>query len=163
MEIIDRPDEQRPSNIASDQYYQMQQQDLTNQLSSTASWFYWIAGLSFINTLLVAFDKGMYFFLGLGITQLVDGIIIALFGQYHFSGYIINTLITGLFVFFGVMFVRRNQWALITGMILYGFDSIIFLMTASWLAFAFHLFVLYKLRNGYITLRDALKEKPVNL
>ncbi|MCK4829211.1 hypothetical protein KA005_76515, partial [bacterium] len=44
------------------------------QLKSGANWFFWIAGLSLVNTIVFLFDGSIYFVVGLGITQIVDGI-----------------------------------------------------------------------------------------
>ena len=43
-----------------------------------ANWFFWIAGLSVINSLIITFGGEMSFVIGLGITQFIDGISIAL-------------------------------------------------------------------------------------
>ncbi|MBI4332353.1 MAG: hypothetical protein HY673_13855 [Chloroflexi bacterium] len=45
---------------------------LENRFKGGASWFYWIAGLSMLNTLFVIIGAGWTFFIGLGITQVVD-------------------------------------------------------------------------------------------
>jgi hypothetical protein len=37
-----------------------------------AKWFYWIAGLSLVNSLVVVFGGNFHFVLGLGITSVVD-------------------------------------------------------------------------------------------
>ena len=47
---------------------------LLAQLRSGANWFYWIAGLSVVNSLIFAFGGKVSFIAGLGLTQIVDGI-----------------------------------------------------------------------------------------
>ena len=42
---------------------------LEKQVERGASWFYWIAGLSLVNSILSLTDSGWMFFFGLGITQ----------------------------------------------------------------------------------------------
>lgn len=39
-----------------------------------ANWFYWIAGLSIINTLIIFFNGDVNFIVGLGLTQIIDAI-----------------------------------------------------------------------------------------
>ena len=43
---------------------------------SGANWFYWIAGLSLVNTILLYTGSEWVFVVGLGVTQLIDGIAI---------------------------------------------------------------------------------------
>src|SRR5438270_4545311 len=42
------------------------------QLRSGANWFYWIAGLSLLNTIIFMAGSDWHFVAGLGITQLID-------------------------------------------------------------------------------------------
>ena len=44
---------------------------------SGASWFYWIAGLSIVNSLVVHLQGQWAFVIGLGITQIIDAVAIA--------------------------------------------------------------------------------------
>ena len=46
----------------------------TKVFHSGANWFFWIAGLSVVNSLAAFFDVEWGFIIGLGITQIVDGI-----------------------------------------------------------------------------------------
>src|SRR5688572_28411552 len=48
------------------------QQHLEMRLKSGASWFYWIAGLSIINSIAALSGAGWGFIVGLGVTQIVD-------------------------------------------------------------------------------------------
>ena len=42
---------------------------------SRAAWFYWLAGLSVVNSVLLHMGAGIQFIFGLGFTSLVDGIV----------------------------------------------------------------------------------------
>ena len=44
------------------------------QMKSGANWFYWIAGLSLVNSAIYAFGGDISFILGLAATQMVEGI-----------------------------------------------------------------------------------------
>ncbi|MGI8656220.1 MAG: hypothetical protein ACR2LC_13505 [Pyrinomonadaceae bacterium] len=48
------------------------------QALSGANWFFWIAALSMINSVVLLMNGQWNFLAGLGITQLIDGIAIAL-------------------------------------------------------------------------------------
>src|SRR5574340_77246 len=47
--------------------------DLMARHLNGANWFYWIAGLSVVNSVIVLFGGAWYFLVGLGATQFVDG------------------------------------------------------------------------------------------
>lgn len=67
-------------------------------IRSSAHWFFWIAGLSIINTLITAFSSSEISFLaGLGITQLINGLITGLYGENNMLVAVINLLIAGIF------------------------------------------------------------------
>jgi hypothetical protein len=139
------------------EYQRLAQQDVKEQLLSTAKWFYIIAALSVINTFLMVYSKDMAFSFGLGITQIVDGAILEIFGEYNAVGWIVNILITGTFVLLGYLFTKGHTWALILGMIFYTIDGAIFGIFQIWIPLAIHLFVLYKLYTGFEKLKDARK------
>lgn len=118
------------------------------RLKSGASWFYWIAGLSLINSISAFSGSSWRFIVGLGVTQAFDG----LAGEFGSAGkaivLLLDLLAAGIFILFGVFANKRHQWAFIVGMILFGLDGLIFLLVQDWLGVAFHVFVLYCLFRG---------------
>jgi hypothetical protein len=111
---------------------------LALQVKSGASWFYWIAGLSLINTLAAIFQGGFGFVMGLGITQVLDAI-----GQQTGSGgrafaLTLNAAALALFVGFGWLANQRRTWAFAVGLVLYLLDGLIFVLGQQWLAVGFH-------------------------
>jgi hypothetical protein len=139
------------------EYQRLAQQDVKEQLLSTAKWFYIIAALSVINTFLTIYNKDSAFSFGLGITQMVDGVILEILGEYSVVGWCVNILITGSFVLLGYLFTKGHTWALVAGMIFYTLDGAIFGIFQLWIPLAIHLFVLYKLYTGFEKLKDARK------
>jgi hypothetical protein len=129
---------------------------LQTQHKSGATWFYWIAGLSVINSIVVLVGSQWSFIVGLGITQLVDGIALGVAQQasaqsgliLKIMGFIFDLLIAGLFVFFGAFATRRHMWAYVVGMVLYAFDGLIFLIVKDFLSIGFHIFALVCIYNG---------------
>src|SRR5437867_3953001 len=98
------------------------------QLKSGASWFYWIAGLSLVNSVVAFTGSGWSFILGLGITQVID-----VFGQSLESGgklvmLILDVVAAGVFILFGVFAHKRHTWAFVVGMLLYALDGLIYLL-----------------------------------
>jgi hypothetical protein len=154
------PDQQQISRM-------MQTSELQRRLKNGASNFYWIAGLSVLNTLVFIFGGGITFVVGLGITQIVDGFAAAA-AQYSPAsailfkgiGFIISLVISGVFVFFGVFAGKEKKWAFIIGMVLYGLDAILMLVFKEYLGFGFHLFFLWLLYTGLRALNQLQKSIP---
>ena len=129
---------------------------LQNQHKSGASWFYWIAGLSVINSIVILVGSQWSFIVGLGITQFVDGIAMSVAQQASAQsgmilktmGFIFDLLIAGLFVFFGAFAMKRHMWAYVVGMVLYAFDGLIFLIVTDFLSIGFHIFALFCIYGG---------------
>ena len=121
---------------------------LENQLKSGAGWFYWIAGLSLVNTAIFIFGGQWNFIMGLGLTQVVDAVAVPMGQGGKIAAVIIDLLIAGMFVGFGVMAAKRDTWAFIAGMIIYALDSIIFIMDGDFLGIAFHALALWFIFGG---------------
>lgn len=136
-----------------------QKQKLMNRMRSGASWFYWIAALSVINTILIEFGSSINFIFGLGITQIIDALVFQwgfdlapdAFTVLRVFGLAITLLIVLIFVLFGIYANKRQRWAFIAGMIVYAIDALAVLFVweqPDFLAFAFHLFVIWGLIRG---------------
>ncbi len=146
---------------------------LTNQqVKSGASWFYWIAGLSIINTLIANFGGEMTFIVGLGITQFVDGLFMAIFGDAVGMARTIGMAVmvafdlffAGLFIFFGVKAAQGKRWAFLVGMFLYTLDSFIYFMVQDWFGFGFHVFALVMMFIGFRAIgKEMPQPQPTNL
>jgi hypothetical protein len=118
------------------------------RLKSGASWFYWIAGLSLINSFTALTGQSWRFFFGLGIVDIING----LSAEFGSSGKMIALLLdlaaAGAFILFGVFANKRHLWAFIVGMVLFAFDGLLFLIAQDWLGVGFHAFALYCLFRG---------------
>lgn len=116
---------------------------------SGASWFYWLAGLSMVNAIIVATGSDWNFIFGLGITQMFSAV-----GKDAGSGgnvvaLIVAAIVAGIFVFLGVFAHRRAKWAFITGMGLYTVDGLLCMLAGVWLMVAVHGLVLYWIWGGW--------------
>lgn len=118
------------------------------KLKSGASWFYWIAALSLINSLAALSGSDWRFIVGLGITQIVDGFGEGIGGGGKIVALILNLIVAGLFVLFGVFANKNHVWAFVTGMVLFALDGLIFVLVQDWLGVGFHVFVLFMLFRG---------------
>ncbi|MDP4145261.1 MAG: hypothetical protein Q8936_12395 [Bacillota bacterium] len=126
---------------------------VSRRVKSGANWFYWIAGLSIINTVISLSDGNLNFVIGLGITQIIDGIadgFSASFGTIAIvGGIIINLFIAGVFILFGVNANKAKKWSFVIGMVLYGIDGLIFVFIRDYFSIGFHLLALYSMFMGY--------------
>ena len=124
------------------------------QLKSGASWFYWIAGLSLINSIVAFTGSNWRFMLGLGVTQLFDAFGNELGGAGKVVGLTLDLLAAGVLVCFGVFAHKRHLWAFVVGMVLIALDGLIFLLAQDWLGVGFHVFILYCLFRGAKACRE---------
>ena len=122
---------------------------LAGAARSGAGWFYWIAGLSLINSISMLSGSGWGFIVGLGITQVIDGLASELGSSGRLVALMLDLLAAGVFVFFGVFANKRYAWAFIVGMVLYALDGLIFVLVGDWLSAGFHVFVLLCILAGF--------------
>jgi hypothetical protein len=127
---------------------------VVHQLRSGASWFYWIAGLSLVNSIISFSGSSWHFLFGLGITQIFD----ALRENLGSAGTIVVLMLdfaaAGVFILFGVFANKGHLWAFITGMVFFALDGLIFVLAKDWLGVGFHVFVLYCLYRGLSACRQ---------
>ena len=124
---------------------------LLQRRNTGGAWFYWIAGASLLNSLLYAARIDWGLFIGLGITQVIDGLAIALSGTVRTPVYAIvaDVLVAGAFFLFGRA-ARAGRLAIFAiGIVVYALDGLIFIWAEDWLALAFHGFVVFGLMNGW--------------
>jgi len=135
---------------------QMNLDESLEAVRKAAYWFFGIAIFSIINIFLSS--RGMYFIMGLGMSQIIDGIVLGATGDTNF---LISMLAPGVFIALGIFAMNCHRWAFILGAVIYLLDAVIYLYVHQWLAFACHAFVLYKLWNGFKTISEyeALRSK----
>jgi len=125
---------------------------LSQAYKAGANWFYWIAGLTVITSLITLGGGGWRFLISLGTTQVIDGIAEALAtqlgGAAKVVGLVLDLIVTGLFVMFGWLANQKHLWAYIVGMIAFGLDGLLSLLGADWIGVGAHAFVLFFLFRG---------------
>ena len=122
--------------------------ELERRVKSSGSWFYWIAGLSLINSIAVFSGSGYGFIVGLSITQIFDHLLQSAGGNAKAVALVVDVLVAGVFVVFGVFACKRHVWAFIVGMLLYVGDMLLTMLLGLWLGVAFHVWVLFSLFVG---------------
>lgn len=154
-----------PSSASPAQLAQIQKKlQLDNQVRGGFDWFFWIAGLSLINSVVYLLGENFVFFLGLGITQFVDGFMSAFAEEFGsggnillFIGFVIDVFIAGIFVIFGVLGRKRYKLPVIIGMILYTLDGVIVLLFQDFLSAGLHAFALFGIWNGLKSMAELAK------
>ncbi|UII23394.1 hypothetical protein [Fulvivirga ligni] len=123
-------------------------------VKSGANWFYWIAALSMINSFMFLAESDFGFIVGLGITQIVDGILYGLLEEVSLWGIIPTLFFSGIFVILGYNAHKYSKAAFIAGMIVYGLDSLIFMAVGDYFAVAFHAFAVFMIYKGFSHLKE---------
>jgi hypothetical protein len=118
---------------------------------SAARWFWWIAGLSLVNSIMAHSGSNTNFVMGLGMTAFVDG----MFEGNMLIGLVVNAALLGLFVFLGYQGQRGKLWAFYTGVAVYVFDALVYVMIADWMPVAFHALAIYFISKGIFALKEA--------
>lgn len=113
-----------------------------------AHWFYWIAGLSLVNSAIGAFGGSVHFVVGLGLSGLVDAVAKPLGSAGVLLDLIINGIIAGVFCLFGYLAGERRKWAFLVGMLLYGLDGLLLLVAGDFFSVAFHGYALFAMSRG---------------
>ncbi len=135
--------------------------DLEQRSKSGARWFFWIAGLSIITSVVSLFGGGFAFFLSLGATQVIDGLAKGLSQELgdatRIVGLTLDILVAGVFVLIGWFALKRHLWSFVAGMILFMLDALLLLAFQIWISFVFHLLVLFWIFKGYQAARQLSK------
>jgi hypothetical protein len=137
-------------------------QQLEAQLRTGANWFFWIAALSVVNSFILLAEGDRSFVIGLGITQFVNAIAIAI-GQNNpeiatvlkVVAVVVTFIAAAVVAAFGFGARRRLTWVFILGMILYAMDGMLYLLMGPDLkSFGFHIFALWCISRGLSACRQ---------
>ena len=115
-----------------------------------ARWFYWIVGLSILNSLLAMGGAPIRFVFGLGITQFVHG-------------YVASAPVLVFFALCGYFGSKLQKWPFIVGGILYLLDAGLCLLFQDYISVAVHAYVLFRIFQGLSKVNDARPVQPGTL
>jgi hypothetical protein len=126
-----------------------------------ANWFFWVAGLSIVNSLVAHGGGDRYFVVGLGVTLVVDGIAKAV-GEQHanlqsgVTAFAIGFAVTVAIAVSVVGLLSRKGYLIpfAIAMVCYLFDGLIFLMFGDFLSVAFHAYALVCMWAGFSAFRQ---------
>ena len=136
--------------------------DLARRYKSGANWFYWIAGLSLI-TSIITFSGGSWrFLISLGTTQVIDGIAAALAAELggsapQFIALVLDVVLTAIFILFGVMANKKLLWAYILGMAAFVVDGLVSLLIQDFVGVIAHVVILIFMVPGFMAGRKLIE------
>ena len=136
--------------------------ELLGKHRNGSGWFFWIAAFSFINSAVILSGSDWSFLVGLGITQLVDGLAMAIaeesgadgFSLIHIAALVIDLIIAASFALWGVLARKHLGWAYVVGIALYSLDGALFLLVQDWPSFGFHILALFYIFSGFKANRE---------
>ena len=142
-----------------DNFDNVRHAELTQSYKSGANWFYWIAGLTIVTSVIAFGGGGIRFLISLGITQIIDGVAEAIStegggGTAKVVALVVSLLISAVFIIFGWLANQKMLWAYIAGMVLFGLDGLLSLVVQDWIGVIAHGVVLFFLFRGFLAGRD---------
>ena len=127
-----------------------------------ADWFFWLAILSIINSLIVYYYQVPNTPIALGITQWLDGTHSGFNATMSGSALVINVLIAGVLAAFGIMARRGSDLAFVVGIFLYVIDAFLTIGLRDVFGFGVHLLALFFLVKGLLASRH-IRENAVSI
>ena len=131
-------------------------QNLAQVYNAAGGNFYSIAVFSLINSVIGYFNGGLYFPIGLAITQLVDAFSLLFKEELPESktiffgiGVVIDLIIVGIVALFGFFIKRKIKWLIVVGGVLYLLDGLLFLLFQDWIGTAFHAYFIFKIWQNW--------------
>jgi hypothetical protein len=135
------------------EYDEINHLELTQRYKSGANWFYWIAALTIITSLIAFFGGGIRFLISLGVTQIIDGfaegLATELGSAVQVIGLILDLVVTGIFALFGYLAGKKVLWAYVLGMVVFLLDGLLALAFKDAIGVIAHAVVLFWLFRGY--------------
>ena len=124
--------------------------------TSGANWFFWIAALSLVNSLILLSDGERHFVVGLGVTLVSDSIAVVVARENPDIAMIAKSIafgfalcVAGGVCLFGWLSRRAILPIFALGMILYLLDALIYLLVGDWMSVGFHGFALFCMWGGF--------------
>lgn len=142
-------------------YDNLAHSEVSQRYKTGANWFYWIAGLTLVTSLIAAFGGGIRFLISLGSTQVIDGLAAALStqvgGAAKVVAMVLDLVVVGIFILFGLLANKKLLWAYIIGMVAFAFDGLVSLVGGDIIGVVAHAVVLFFLFRGFQAGRELLE------
>ena len=142
------PPDQPPARVLS---VEQQRAILWRRIQYAGNWWYWIAGITIVNTVLLFSHSTWGFAIGTGITDVVYGFT-TVYPGFLVPGVVIEIMIVGLIGLWGYLCQRGMLWAFWVGLILYGVDTVLEVLMKQWIGAAFHAYAIYSIYQGVVAI-----------
>ena len=136
--------------------------DWAAKTKSGASWFYWIGGLSLINSAAFVFGANFHFLAGLGLTEIADALIAASIDQGAPPAIKAISIVFDLILVIGFALAGHFANKLFTaaftiGIVVYIADALLVLLLGDLFSAGFHAFALFFIIRGFLACRELKK------
>lgn len=157
------PEADAPEVVAADPLDALRAQlaQLHARGTSGAGWFYWIAALSLVNSVILLSGGDRHFVVGLGVTLIADVVAKEIANQNPEIAMVAKGIAFGFDLFvaaivclFGWLSRRPILPIFVVGMVLYLLDGLIYVLAGEWLSVGFHAFVLLGMWSGFSAYRE---------
>lgn len=139
---------------------EMKHAELSQRFRSGAHWFYWIAALTLVTSIISVLGGGWRFFLSLEITQVIDAFAVLFSEQLGDAtkviAIVLDIFITAMFAGFGYLATKRRLWAYVAGMVVFLLDGLLSLVFVDFIGIIVHGFVLFVMVRGFMAGREML-------
>jgi hypothetical protein len=128
---------------------------------SAISWFYWIAGLTLVNIVLLVTNSSISLLFGLGGSNLAVAIGTGLSRSsgnwvFQFTSMVIAVSLAGIFMFIARR-AESNPKFVSLGLLLYALDLFFVLLLGDFLSLSFHIFAIMAISLQYYSAKNLLK------
>lgn len=134
--------------------------------TSGAGWFFWIAALSLVNSIISLTGGDRHFVVGLGVTFAADIVARVVAEQNPEAATVakgvafgFSVAVAGVLCLFGWLARRPLLPVFIIGMVLYLLDGLLYVLFQDWMSVGFHAFVLFGMWSGFQAYRQMLSMK----
>ena len=125
----------------------MQQAAAARQAQVGGDWFFWIAGISLLHSVLALFGSGFRSALGLGTTALLDS---GLTGLPKAEVLGLDIFAAAFYVLYGFFARNGARWAFLVGALFYALDGLLLLLLfKDWLGVLLHGYALFRIFQGF--------------
>jgi hypothetical protein len=126
-----------------------------------AGWFFWIAALSLVNSVILLSGGDRHFVVGLGVTMVADVVAKTIAeenpdiaGTAKGIAFAFDLFVAAVVCVFGWLSRRGILPVFALGMFLYLLDGLIYVLVGEWMSVGFHAFVLFSMWSGFTAYRQ---------
>ncbi len=140
------------------EHLQTELRESHEKIYNSYNWFKWIALLSLVNSVLMIMNSNITFIFGLAANIYLYVIGYELFGKFSVITIICQLILPAIYFLLYKMNKSMKKWPIIVGVVLYGMDAILYLLSDDLLSIAFHIYVMYSILKSFWEI-DKYKEK----